>query len=70
MVSRMFSSSALKCALRGPVQHNIRSFASSSDQVVVMVNGAPGRMGISVSEAVVSRFGPEGLLNYSLTGNV
>eukprot|EP00941_MAST-03F_sp_MAST-3F-sp1_P002903 g2903.t1 len=33
-----------------------------------MVNGIPGRMGISVAETVAKRFGAEGLLPFSLTG--
>ena len=50
-------------------QHGRRmSSAAAPPEIAVLMCGLPGRMGHSVAEAVVRRWGPDALLPFSLTG--
>lgn len=57
-------------APRAVRQHRQMSSAAAAPEVAVLMCGLPGRMGHSVAEAVVRRWGPEALLPFSLTGQV
>ena len=42
--------------------------SAAAPEIAVLMCGLPGRMGHSVAEAVVRRWGPDALLPFSLTG--
>eukprot|EP01043_Picozoa_sp_COSAG02_P107473 COSAG02_NODE_43491_length_374_cov_0.821818_1_plen_61_part_01 len=44
------------------------SSAAAAPEIAVLMCGLPGRMGHSVAEAVVRRWGADALLPFSLTG--